>query len=51
VEEASCYTKLLVIEGLSNPWGIRVGYNVFSWRGSLPNMKNEIRLKDFVVIF
>jgi hypothetical protein len=51
VEEASSYTILLIIEGLLNPWGIRVAYNVFSLCKSLPNMKNEIRAKYFVAIF
>jgi len=34
-----------------DPWGIIVDYNVFSLCESLPNMKNEIRAKDFVAIF
>jgi len=32
-------------------WGIGVACNVFSLCESLPNMKNEIRAKDFVAIF
>ncbi len=51
VEKASSYTNLLVIDGLLNPWGIRVACNVFSLCESLLNMKNEIRVKDFVAIF
>jgi hypothetical protein len=51
VEEVLGYTNLLIIEGLSDHWGIIVDYNVFSLCESLPNMKNEIRVKDFVAIF
>ncbi len=51
MEEALSYTNLLIIEGLLNPWGIRVACNVFSLCKSLPNMKNEIRAKKFVAIF